>query len=191
MAKVHQLPATGLLQLRIELESIEPLIWRHLVVPDTITLTRLHHVIQAAMGWTDTHLHEFEIGPRRYGEPDPDWDFDGSIISEKRVPLLKALAGHKSFTYLYDFGDGWEHKVTIKKTLPSAEPKRYAICIGGGNACPPEDVGGPYGYADYLAAIRDKNHQEHDEMVEWGREDFDPGTFDLEETNAILKRIRC
>jgi len=191
MAKVHHLPAAGLLQLRIELESIELLIWRHLVVPDTITLTRLHHVIQAAMGWTDTHLHEFEIGHRRYGVPDPDWDIDGSVMSEKRVPLLKALAGRQSFTYLYDFGDGWEHKVTIKKTLPNAEPKRYAICIGGENACPPEDVGGPYGYADYLAAIRDKNHPEHDDMIAWGQEDFDPEAFDLEETNATLKRIRC
>ena len=190
MAKVHHLPATGLLQLRIELESIEPLIWRQLVVPDTITLTRLHHVIQAAMGWTDTHLHEFDIGHQRYGVPDPDWDFDGSIISEKRVPLLKALAARKSFTYLYDFGDGWEHKVTVKKALPGAQPKRYAICIGGENACPPEDVGGPYGYADYLTAIRDKNHPEHEDMLAWGREDFDRGAFDLEETNTILKRIR-
>ena len=191
MGKVRHLPATGLLQLRIELQSIKPLIWRQLIVPDTITLTRLHDVIQAAMGWTDTHLHEFEIGHRRYGIPDPDWDFDDSVISEKRVRLLKALAGRQSFTYLYDFGDGWEHKVTIKKTLPSAEPKRYAICLGGENACPPEDVGGPYGYVEYLHAIRDKTHPEHEDMIAWGREGFDPGAFDLEETNAILKRIQC
>jgi len=189
MAKVHHLP-TGLLQLRIELQSIEPRIWSQLVVPGTITLTRLHHVLQAAMGWTDTHLHEFEIGDQHYGIPDPDWDFDDSVISEKRVSLLKALAGRKTFTYLYDFGDGWEHKVTVKKILPNSEPKRYAICIGGENACPPEDVGGPYGYADYLAAIRDKNHPEHENMIAWGREDFDPGAFDLEETNTIPKRIR-
>jgi len=78
------------------------------------------------------------------------------------VLLLKALAGRKSFTYLYDFGDGCGHTVTVKNTLPGAEPERYAICIGGENAYPPEDVGGPYGYADYLAAIRDKNHPEHD-----------------------------
>ena len=84
MAKVHPLPAMGQLALRIELREVKPRIWRELLVPDTITLTRLHDVIQAAMGWTDTHLHEFEIGHRRYGIPDPDGDFDDSIISEER-----------------------------------------------------------------------------------------------------------
>lgn len=190
MAKVRSLHAENVLHLQIELRSIEPKVWRLVVVPDTITLTRLHHIIQAAMGWTDTHLHEFDIGGLRYGEPDPEWDFDDSVISEKRVRLLKALEGRKSFDYLYDFGDGWEHKITIKKSLANTLPMPHAICLDGENACPPEDIGGPYGYAEYVEAISNENHPEHDEMIEWGYEDFDPAVFNLDMANQILKTIR-
>lgn len=190
MAKVQTLDTGALLELHIELKTIHPRIWRLVVVPDTITLTRLHDVIQIAMGWTDTHLHEFDIGGRRYGIPDPEWDFDDSVTSEKRVRLLRALEGRKSLDYHYDFGDGWEHRITVKRIQPRGKPQRYAICLVGENACPPEDVGGPYGYADYLEAINDKNHPDHHEMIEWRGEDFDPATFDLEETNEILKTIR-
>ena len=142
------------------------------------------------MGWTDSHLHEFDIGGRRYGESDPEWDFDDSILSEKRVRLLKALAGRKAFDYLYDFGDGWEHKITIEKSSPNTNPMPYAICLGGENACPPEDVGGPYGYADYIEAISDENHPEYEAMIEWGYEDFDPAVFNLEITKRILNTIK-
>lgn len=190
MAKVRALHASTVLHLRIELRLIEPEIWRQVIVPNTITLVRLHHVIQAAMGWTNSHLHEFEIGGLRYGEPDPDWDYGDSIVSEKRVHLLKALAGRKTFDYLYDFGDGWAHKITIKKSLPNTMPMPHAICLDGGNACPPEDVGGPYGYADYVAAISDENHPEHEAMIEWSYEDFDPAVFNLEITNRILNTIK-
>ncbi len=190
MAKVQALHADTVLHLRIELKSVEPKVWRLVAVPGPITLTRLHHIIQATMGWTDSHLHEFDIGGRRCGEPDPEWDFDNSIISEKRVRLLKALEGRKTFDYLYDFGDGWEHKITIKKSWPNTVPMPYAICLGGENACPPEDVGGPYGYAEYVEAIGDEDHPEHEDMIEWGYEDFDPAMFNLEITNRILNTIK-
>lgn len=190
MAKVSTLHPATLLQLRIELKYIEPKIWRELVVPDTITLARLHDVIQAAMGWTDSHLHEFEINGRRYGVPDPDWDFDRAVISENRVKLTKALAGRKTFTYLYDFGDGWEHKVALKKTLINDGAKKQAMCLGGANACPPEDVGGPYGYVEYITAISDKAHPEHDQMIEWRGPGFNPAAFNVNETNEILSTIK-
>ena len=190
MAKVHTLYPGGQLQLRIELKSILPKIWREVVVPETITLTKLHQVIQVAMGWTDTHLHEFDIARQSYGVPDPDWDFDDRIISERGKRLLKVLAGRKSFNYLYDFGDGWEHRVTVKQLRPTRPNARYAICIGGENACPPEDVGGPYGYVDYLEAISNKTHPEHQQMIEWRGEGFDPTAFDINITNEILKSIR-
>lgn len=190
MAKVGTLHPATLLQLRVELKYIEPKIWRELVVPDTITLARLHDVLQVAMGWTDSHLHEFDINGRRYGVPDPDWDFDRAVISENRIKLTKALAGRKSFTYLYDFGDGWEHKVTLRKTLINEGRKKQALCLGGANACPPEDVGGPYGYVEYIAAISDKSHPEHEAMIEWGRDDFDPTEFNVDETNEILSTIK-
>lgn len=190
MAKVQNLRPQAELMLKMELKSIEPKIWRQVVVPESITLTKLHHIIQITMGWTDSHLHEFEIAGLCYGVPDPDWDFGREVISEHRKRLLKELEGRKTFTYLYDFGDGWEHRITVKQMVPKGPTLPFAICIAGENACPPEDVGGPYGYADYLEAISDPRHPEHQEMIDWRGEGIDPAVFDIDKTNEILKTIR-
>lgn len=190
-ARPQSAPPSGrLLQLRIELAGLKPAIWRRVVVPETITLAKLHRVIQAAMGWADSHLHEFEIGGRRYGMPDPDWGAGDAVISEKRVGLSASLAGAKSFRYTYDFGDGWEHRVKIEKHLPPDACLRAPLCLDGANACPPEDVGGPYGYVDFLEAISDPRHPEHENMLDWCGGGFEPSDFDPERVNKLLQRIR-
>lgn len=187
--KATSRPSGHLLQLKIELASIKPAIWRRVVVPETITLGKLHQVIQAVMGWTNSHLHEFEIAGARFGVPDPEYDFGEPLISETRVRLHKSLEGTVSFRYVYDFGDDWEHKIKVEKVLP-ADACPVPMCIGGANACPPEDVGGPYGYADFLEAIADPAHSEHDRMLEWNGGPFDPAALDHDLINKRLQSIK-
>jgi len=180
-----------LLQLRIELAWIKPAIWRRIVVPESITLGRLHDVIQYVMGWSDGHLHEFEIAGERYGIPDPDFDWGDSPRSEKRIQLKTALGGMKSFKYVYDFGDHWEHRIKVEERHPP-DPSGVPIflCIDGANAAPSEDVGGAPGYEAFLEAILDPLHPEHQEMQEWAGEDFDPARFDLLAVSQNLERLK-
>ena len=122
----RQKPQT-LLQLRIELRYTDPMIWRRVLVPDTITLVQLHAVIQESMGWSNSHLHEFEIAGLRYGMTDSEWDVDPELINEERKELLKVLGDQKQFDYLYDFGDSWLHRITLEKILPMIEPQYKPI----------------------------------------------------------------
>lgn len=197
----RQTPQT-LLQLRIELLYTDPLIWRRVLVPDTITLVQLHAVIQESMGWLNCHPHDFDIAGRRFGMIDPEWDVDPKLINEARKTLLKVLWNRKQFDYLYDFGDSWLHRITQEKILPIIEqitldeiipmigPQRYAMCVDGENACPPEDVGGVPGYHNFLDVISNPDHEEYDEMIEWCGGSFDPEFFDIDTANKNLKRIR-
>ncbi len=120
----------ALLQLKVELVGIKPLIWRRVVVPETITLGKLHTVIQAAMGWTDSHLHEFEIAGVHYGIADADDVFGPPVVSEVRARLGKSLGGMASFRYVYDFGDDWVHKVKVE-LVAAPEPCPTPIYLGG------------------------------------------------------------
>lgn len=183
-------PAPHLLQLRIELAWIKPAIWRRVVVPETITLPKLHQVIQAVMGWLDCHLHEFEIAGERYAIPDPDYDFGEPVRSEQRVRLATALGGAKSFRYVYDFGDDWEHRIKVERRLPPDPLFNTALCLGGANASPPEDVGGAPGYADFVVAMADPNHLEHHDMLEWYGAPFDPAAFNTSAIDLRLHRIK-
>lgn len=177
-------------QLRIQLRRVEPPVWRTLRVPADIKLTKLHKIFQAVMGWSDSHLHEFRIGAIRYGIPDPDFQEDNAVTSEKRAVLGDVLKPSISlFLYLYDFGDGWEHEVLIEKAAAVAEGDRPLLCLAGANACPPEDVGGPYGYAEFLKAIANPKHKEHKRYLRWCGGAFDPAGFDLQAVNRELARI--
>ena len=148
-----------LLQLRIELSGIQPAIWRRIVVPESITLSRLHHVIQCIMGWSGGHLHEFEIAGERYGIPDPEFDWGDPPRSEQRIQRKTALVGMTSFTYLYDFGDHWEHRIKVEQRHPpDSILSASALCLAGANGAPPEDVGGAPGYAHFLKAILNPHH---------------------------------
>jgi hypothetical protein len=141
------------------------------------------------MGWANYHLHQFTIGGVEYGQPDPD--YGSEVEDEKRVNLSQVvLREDAKFVYEYDFGDSWEHTVLVEKILPVEKGKHYPYCSKGKRACPPEDVGGPWGYTDFLKTIQDVNHSEHEDMLEWVGGQFDPEAFDLEEVNRRLRQIR-
>ncbi|GHD81102.1 plasmid pRiA4b ORF-3 family protein [Vogesella fluminis] len=177
-------------QLHIELRYTDPVIWRRLLVPGSVKLSKLHAILQLAMGWEGGHLHEFVIGETSYGEPDPDFPSDLPVEDEKKVTLAKALGVKKTFTYLYDYGDDWQHRVKVEKVLPPDLDLPYPICLDGSNACPPEDVGGVPGYYEFLEAINDPTHEEHQAMLEWCGGSFDPATFDLDEVNQRLSEVK-
>ena len=174
-------------QLRIDLKGIRPPIWRRLLVLSTTTLDELHHIIQAAMGWTNSHLHEFECDGERYSIPmDDDFDFDSE--DETGVPLQQLICkeGDK-LNYTYDFGDGWEHSVKLEKILPIEDGATYPRCIKGKRACPPEDCGGPWGYETMLKALEDPKNPDHAMFTDWIGDSFDSNGFDLEFTNYRIK----
>ena len=125
--KTTDKPEASCLQLKIELAWIKPVIWRRIVVPEAINLHKLHQVIQVVMGWRDCHLHEFIIDGKRYGSPDP---YSDDTFPEEQTRLGSALENRKSFKYIYDFGDSWEHRIKLEKTLPAtAENLKQAICL--------------------------------------------------------------
>ena len=177
-------------QLKITLRDIKPPVWRRVQVKDC-SLVKLHDIIQTCMGWDDYHLHEFEIGGERYGDPRqwPD-DFGGDLEvgNEGKVKLSQLAAGGiKKFSYVYDMGDNWDHTIQIEKVLPAEAGVRYPRCIAGQRACPPEDCGGPWGYGDFLEAIQDPRHGRHEELLEWVGGEFDAEAFDAEAVNEELR----
>lgn len=181
-------PSKSAFQLRISLMDVAPTIWRRLLVPGEIKLSKLHAIFQAAMGWEDYHLHCFEIDGERYGVPDPEWD-DEEEIDEESVTFSDLVSGRTRFFYEYDFGDSWRHEVVVESVDPVPMILKFAVCIDGQRACPPEDCGGTSGFRDLLEAISDPDHEEHADYVGWaGR--FDPEVFDLASINAALQRVR-
>jgi hypothetical protein len=189
MAALRKPSAAPIYQLKVTLKDSKPPIWRRILVPADVNLAKLHQILQAAMGWLGGHLHQFIVGGVYYGEPHPD--FGDEIENERRVKLSQAASEVKDrFIYEYDFGDSWEHQIVVEKILPAELGVRYPICIAGKRACPPEDCGGVWGYESLLEAISDPKNPEHEEMLEWVGEDFDPEAFDLEEINEGLNRIR-
>lgn len=174
-------------QLRIELEHLEPVVWRQVLVPASILLEQLHVVILVAMGWQGGHMHEFVIGYSHYGEPDPDNPYeDPPLTNEARVRLDKALGALKTVRYIYDYGDDWEHKIRVERTLPPAPGMHLPHCVAGANACPPEDVGGVPGYLEFLEAIGDPTHSEHETLTKWIGGPFDPTAFDVDAVNEAF-----
>ncbi len=175
-------------QLKVTLKESKPPIWRRIQVRGSTTLPKLHAILQIVMGWTDSHLHEFRVGNIHYGVPDPDWEMD--IKNERRVKLGEIVAAVKDrFVYEYDFGDSWEHAIVVEKVLAPEPGVRYPLCLAGKRACPPEDVGGTWGYAEFLEAIGDPEHPEHEDMLTWIGGEFDPLAFDVEAVNQELKNV--
>ena len=177
-------------ELKITLRGSNPAIWRRIQVPGRIQLSRLHDVFQVVMGWTDSHLHHFVDAPIVYSVPSGD-DYPGEERLDERRFRLADVARHEkaSFIYEYDFGDSWVHEVVVEKTLPADPNKKYAVCLHGENACPPEDCGGIWGYYELLKAVKNPKHKEHQEMIDWLGGQFDPGHFDLQNINAKLRGL--
>ena len=179
-------------EVKITLKESKPTVWRRVHVRSDITLARLHEVIQIAMGWTDSHLHEFEIGGERYGNPQvvEDEDFGDRLLDEKRVRLDKVAAPKSRFVYRYDFGDNWEHEIKVEKAVPIQDGARVPHCVAGEYACPPEDCGGVWGYAEMLEKLADPLCEERTELIEWIGGEFDSQRFELQEVNETLRRLR-
>lgn len=175
-------------ELHVELEDIEPPIWRRLLVPAKITLPKLHDLLQLAMGWTDSHLHSFTIGHNTFGSADVD-DFGELNMLDERRRTLEATLGDRirEFSYEYDFGDSWRCRVTVEPLPHRSAELSYPLCIGGARAAPPDDVGGVPGYEAFLAAIKDPESQDHDAMLTWIGGAFDPEGFDLNAINRVLR----
>lgn len=189
--RVKQL-TTMLYQLRIELNGVQPSVWRRLLVPENVTLAKLNSILHQAMGWHGGHLHEYVVGRLHYGIPDDEWPGPEPVVDERRVRLNTLVeAGARRFTYLYDFGDKWEHTVKVEDLLMPPREGARIRCIAGENACPPEDVGGPNAYFDFLTAIRDPAHEEHASMLEWVGGAFDPAAFNITGVNERLATIKA
>jgi hypothetical protein len=191
VTKAQPRPAgSAILQVRVELRRTKPKVWRRVLVPQTITLLQLHLVIQAAFGWGHSHLHEFIAADgERYGTADPMYDSPGSIKSEK-VRLTTVLRT-TTLSYVYDFGDYWDHRITIEKTHSADPLMTLPFCIGGAGATPPEDCGGIPGYDDFVQAMSDPNHTEHAHLAEWvGLDSWDARAFDSTEVNDRLAEIK-
>lgn len=182
-------------RLKIALADLKPLIWRHLEVPADTTLHGLHKCIQAAFGWSDSHLHAFDIDGAHFSPPDPESAL--KVLDSRKQPLGELEGKVEAFTYTYDFGDDWVHEIFIE-AWPQAEPGiNYPRCLGGQRACPPEDCGGQPGYEDLLEALGDPKHERHQELTGWLAEIYEGDSkgwqaelFDLAAVNAELKRLR-
>lgn len=174
--------------MKITLRDIRPPIWRRIELKGSTSLYKLHQIIQEAFGWFGGHLHQFIVAGEFYGESVPEADFE--LKSGRRFKLAQAApAVGDTFLYEYDFGDGWLHEIKVEAIEPPEASVRYPRCLKGKRSAPPEDVGGPWGYEEFLAAIRDPEHEEHEEFLEWVGGSFDPEALDLDAINAELKRI--
>lgn len=209
--------------LRITLRDSKPPIWRRVAVPSDITLGQLHEVIQIAMGWTNSHLHQFVLKDKSLINRDPnviarlseEGRYDDIFAATRGIRVFVAkvtpfgdpteMEGEDEYTvmlaevcpkvkgkltYEYDFGDGWEHTIEVQKIEAPKPGVECPVCLAGKRACPPEDCGGIYGYYHMLDVVADADHEEHDDLVEWLGDDFDPEAFDIDEVNDMLAEWR-
>jgi hypothetical protein len=182
---------TRIYQIKITLNATRPPVWRQVLVSEKANLLDLHDVIQSVMPWEDYHLHEFIIGATHYGDPQSEEGESSGILDELDYTLKELqLTEGDSIQYQYDIGDGWTHTLQVEKIIALEKGMRLPACTGGGRACPPEDVGGPEGYADFLEAISNPQNEEHDDLLDWAGGEFDPEEFDLEDADARLRSGR-
>jgi hypothetical protein len=174
-------------QLKVVLQDIYPLIWRRILVQGDVTLPWLHGVLQIVMGWTNSHLHGFKLGGLFFSEPGPDNNWT-DVFDERQVHLRQMAPDVGSrFVYEYDFGDTWDHELVVEKIFLPQEKVEVPFCIDGERACPPEDVGGVGGYAEFITAISHPMRPDHSEWMEWIGGKFDPEEFDLKRKNDLLQ----
>ena len=181
--------ADTIARLKVTLDDVEPPVTRRLEVPLGIRLDRLHLTLQAALGWTDSHLWEIRARDVAWGIPDPGWS-DGPLNARKAT-LWDVIedTGAKTLHYLYDFGDGWEHTVKLLGIDDGEPGTAYPVLLDAEGRCPPEDSGGPWGYGDFLEAIEDPHHERHEELTEWYPADFDPNDTPIDELKAAVAAL--
>lgn len=173
-------------RLRVSLLGIKPPIVRVVELPSDCTLGDLHEVLQIAFGWTNSHLHYFDLGPRAFGprNPESDWEDEDDVVLDEVVPKRGA-----KLRYEYDLGDSWRHQIVVEKVGPPEAEVAYPRCLFGARACPPEDCGGTDGYANLLTALTDPNNEEHADAIEWTGGGFDPEAFDPAAVNRDLATL--
>lgn len=180
-------------QIQIALEGSKPKIWRRVLIPSDLLLSDFHTIIQITMGWSNSHLHQFIKDDTFYTmkmNENSLWE-DMDTVDYKKMKVSDLLKNEKEeIVYEYDFGDSWEHAITLEKILPVDDSVKYPICLTGKMKAPPEDCGGIWGYADMLEALEDPEHEEYEEYVEWLGDDFDPQYFDKNEINKLLRKSR-
>jgi hypothetical protein len=165
----------------------DPAIWRRIEVPADATLEGLHDVIQVVMGWQGYHLHHFQIGDVMYGRVMPE---DPERADGRKVKLAGlGNDGVRMLEYVYDYGDDWHCAVVLEAFAAARPGVAYPRLVDGARRGPPEDVGGPWGYVDFLAAIADPRHERHAELSDWIGGAFDPDAFDLAAMNRALARL--
>lgn len=179
-------------QLKVMLVETKPVIWRRFLVPSTVTLHRLHLILQEVMGWTNSHLYRFQIGPKEYGEPDPDNEFNElHFVNSRKSKLGQVVTGKDAtFQYEYDFGDSWIHELVVEDIGRPEPGARYPHCLDGERACPPEDCGGFDGYSRLLGIMINPEHEEYLETMTWLGSRFNPVAFSAERVNRHLKPIQ-
>jgi hypothetical protein len=181
--------STSVHELKLTLDHTDPPVWRRLQVPSMFTLADLHRIIQVAMPWLDYHLHQFLIGNRYYSAPgmleEPD------VVDERTVRLADVAARKgRVLRYEYDFGDSWEHTITVEDILDPEAGKRYPVCLDGERAGPPEDCGGVWGYARLLRGLEEPDNPEYAHLLEWLGRPFDPAAFSPASVNRRPRSTR-
>lgn len=182
-------PAGSGCVVKVTLRGVKPAVWRRLQIASDLTLRDLHHALQVAMGWTDSHLHEFDVEGSRYGMPDPQEDFGEPSLDERKFTVGDVLREGARAEYLYDFGDGWRHQLKVERVAALPAGSARVQCLAGARSCPPEDCGGPYGHADLLEALADPGNERHAELKEWVGPYYDPEAFDLAAINRDLRGV--
>lgn len=186
-------------QVKVTIMYIEPVIWRRLIIPSNITFHKFHKIIQAAFGWQSYHLFNFDFKDFVVHIPDPTWApaelYGVPEKNAKRLKIDEFMKEGAGFIYTYDFGDNWEHKIIVEKTMDAKKGLHYPMCLVGERHRPPEDVGGTGGYEMFLEAINDPKHPEYDDMLVWAEKDtggrkFDPEYFYINEVNRLLEKIK-
>ena len=176
-------------QMGVTVKGVRPLIWRRIQVTVCTKLGALHGILQAVMGWSDRHLHEFNIHGIPYG--DASQSPAENVIDENTVNLSQLISGEKQrFLYVYDLTDNWEHEILVERILPIDEGMQYPVCLNGRRSCPPEDCGGPRRYAKLLETIRSPSHPQYEETWDQVGENFDPERFDIKSINARLQEFQ-
>jgi hypothetical protein len=189
------MPATtakpSVYNLKITLLGIKPPIWRRIQVPSTMLLCCMHDAFQAVIGWTDSHLHQFEKDGKYWGAPETDESGDLELLDESKVPVGRVLKSEgDSMVYVYDFGDDWRHKVVLEKIVLVDAAVSKPVCLAGKRRCPPEDVGGPSGYQEFLEVIFEPGDEEFEHYRAWAGDPVHAEKFDVKAVNDILERMQ-
>lgn len=178
-------------RIHVSLLDTQPTIWRRIELSSQTTLKQFHNLLQIVMGWEDYHMHAFEAGKVRYGVPSGELHPSDVILPEGKFTLADVLPRKGSkLLYTYDFGDDWNHLIKLEAILPASLDIAYPRVLDGARNCPPEDCGGPFGYADLLDILSNPEDENHQEMREWAGAGFDPEAFSPEDRNRRLRRKR-